>query len=371
MDRVIYHGEFSRGPFQFVDSNNVLLRQVNFQNAPPFSLNTLESSAYAQDRWSAFQRLVIEAGGRWDTDSFLGRNLFSPRIAGTLLADAASETKLTAGIGVYYDRTNLSMASQAVQGLRTDMFFSPVVRTILASFIVDPARLVMPRFINWSAGIERRMPGRIYLRLDFLSRHGAHGWAFERQPNGAFLLLNNKQDRYDAGQITLRKDLKPGYPFLFSYTRSKARSNETISFSLDDFTTGTQIGGPLTWDAPNQITSWGTYPLPSIWKFRKFDVACSMIYHTGFPFITVDQFGQLVSGPAAHRFSTFFTLNPAVERKFHFKGYLWAARIGINNVTNSQNPNFVDNDVNSPSFLTFFGQSHRTLNGRIRFLGRQ
>src|SRR2546426_5238945 len=117
--------------------------------------------------------------------------------------------------------------------------------------------------------------------------------------------------------------------------------------------------------------SWGTYPLPPIWKFKKFDFAASAIYHTGFPFITVDQFGQLVSGPTAHRFPKFFTFNPAIERKFHFKGYLWAARIALNNVTNSANPDVVDNDVNSPTFLTFFGQAHRTLNGRIRFLGRQ
>jgi hypothetical protein len=31
----------------------------------------------------------------------------------------------------------------------------------------------------------------------------------------------------------------------------------------------------------------------------------------------------------------------------------------------------VDNNVNSPTFLTFFGSGHRTLNGRIRFLGKQ
>lgn len=368
-DRVIYYGDFTRGLFEFVDANNVLLRQVTFQNAPPFSLNTLESSAYAQDRWSTFQRFILEAGGRWDRDSFTRRDFFSPRVAGTALLAKASETKLTAGMGIYFDRTNLAMASQPVQGSRTDTFFSPVSRTILASFLVDPARLAMPRFVNWSAGIERRLPGRFYLRLDYLSRHGTHGWAYERQPSGTFLLENNKQDRYDAAQITVRKDLKPGYPILFSYTRSKARSNEVVSFSLDDFTTGTQLGGPLLWDAPNQITSWGSHPL--FWKLKKFDFACSLLYHTGFPFSTVDEFGQLVSGPAAHRFPSFLTLNPAVERKFNFKGYRWAARIGLNNVTNSQNPTVVDNTVGSPAFLTFFGQGHRTLNGRIRFLGRQ
>ena len=43
----------------------------------------------------------------------------------------------------------------------------------------------------------------------------------------------------------------------------------------------------------------------------------------------------------------------------------------MNPARGSANPDVVDNDVNSPTFLTFFGQAHRTLNGRIRFLGRQ
>jgi hypothetical protein len=77
-----------------------------------------------------------------------------------------------------------------------------------------------------------------------------------------------------------------------------------------------------------------------------------------------------VEGPTEHRFPEFFTLNPAIERKFNFHGYRWSARVGIDNITNSQNPNSVDNNVNSPTFLTFFGQGRRTLNGRIRFLGR-
>ena len=77
------------------------------------------------------------------------------------------------------------------------------------------------------------------------------------------------------------------------------------------------------------------------------------------------------SGAAGQfRFPDFFTLNVAVERKFNFKGYRWAARIGLNDITDRQNATTVDNNVNSPTFLTFFGQSHRTLEGRIRFLGK-
>jgi hypothetical protein len=368
-DHVVYHGRIDRSNVQFVDGNGALLRQVTFANTPGFSLNTFESSAYMQDRWSPVQRVLIEPGARWDRDSFLQRDLFSPRIAGTVLVDRNSETKLSAGIGIYYDRSNLALASNAGQGTRTDEFFSPAAQTFFANFLVNPALLAMPRYTNWSVSIDRKLPWKVYARLEYLSRHGAHGWAFEEQTNGNFELLSNKADRYDAAQITLRKELKSGYPVLIAYTRSRATSNQTIDFAIDAFLVGSQRGGALPWDAPNQLVTWGSYPL--FWKLRKFDLLWSAIWRSGFPFGTVDQFGQVVAGVGAFRFPDFFTLNPAIERKFAFHGYRWAARIGIENITNSLNPSTVDNNVNSPTFLSFFGTGRRSLNGRIRFLGKQ
>ena len=158
---------------------------------------------------------------------------------------------------------------------------------------------------------------------------------------------------------------------LAAYTHSSARTNEVIDFGPDNPLFGNQIGGALPWDVPNQITSWGYLPLPSFWRFKKFDFAYSMIWRTGFPFIAVNQFQELAAGPDAHRFPYFFTLNHAIERKFGFRGYLWALRVGLDNVTNSPNPIFVNNVVDSPEFGTFGGFSRRTLNGRIRLLGRR
>jgi hypothetical protein len=367
-DRVLYHADINRGLVQFVDGNGALLRQISFANTPGFSLSTLESSAYVQDRWMPVQRVIIEPGARWDRDSFLGRDLFSPRIAGTVLLHQASEAKFSAGIGIYYDRSNLALASNGAQGERTDQFFSPAAVTFPAAFTVDPRLLEMPRYTNWSVALERRMPWRVYARLEFLSRHGEHGWAFEPQSPTEFQLLSNKKDRYDAAQITLRKDLKRGYPALISYTRSRATSNQTVDFAIDALLVGQQVGGVLPWDAPNQLTAWGTYPLP--WKFKKFDLAASTIWRSGFGFVTIDQFGQIVSGPGQFRFPDFFTLNLALERKFNFHGYLWALRAGMDDVTDRANSNVVDNNINSPTFLSFFGTGHRTFNGRIRFLGK-
>ena len=367
-DRVLYDAAINRGTVQFLDANNAIARQVTFANTPGFGLSTVESSAYIQDRWMPVQRMIIEPGGRWDHDSFLGRDLFSPRIAGTVLVSQTSETKVSAGIGVYYDRSNLSLASNGAQGSRTDQFFGTDPRLFIATFIADPRLLAMPRFINWSASIERRLPGRIYARLEYLSRHGTHGWDYESQPGNIFQLLSNKKDRYDAAQITLRRDLKRGYPAVFAYTRSRATSNETVDFAIDALLLGNQAGGALPWDSPNQFVGWGSYPLP--WKLKKFDLAWSTLWRSGFTFTTIDQFGQIVSGPGQFRFPDFFTVNATVERKFNFHGYRWAARVGVDNIANRENPTVVNNIINSPGFLTFFGTDHRTINGRIRFLGK-
>lgn len=371
VDRVLFDGQANRSTIQFQDLNATPLRVITFSNAPHFSLSTLEPSAFVEDRWSARDRVTIEAGARWDHDSFLGQDVFSPRIAGTTMLDTASETKLSAGIGIYYDRTNLFEVSQAFQGSRVDQNLSPVLVTIPAAFIADPTLLTLPRYVNWSVGLERRLPGRVYARLDFLSRHGNNVWAYEPQTNGTFLLGHQKTDSYDGAQITLRKEFKRGYPFMVAYTRSRAHSNESVDFGIDNFVTGAQGGGPLPWDAPNQVTSWGSTPLPSFWKFRDMDLAYSLLWRTGYPFGTVDNFGRIVSPPGVFRLPDFFTLNPAIEKKFNFHHYRWAVRVGIENITNSSNAPFVDNNVDSPTFGQVFGQSHRTLNGRIRLLGKQ
>ena len=368
-DRVIYHAKIDRSTIQFFDDRHTLVREINFSATPAFGLNTLEASAYIQDRWSPLPRVLIEPGVRWDSDSYLERSFFSPRIAGTVLVDLATETKVSAGIGIYYDRTNLAAASNGSQGKRTSVFFLPVAQTFTDTFTVDPRLLTMPRFTNWSVAIDRRLPGRFYARLEYLSRHGVHGWGFEAQPGSGFTLLNNRKDRYDAAQLTIRKELKRGYPMLVAYTRSKAISNQTVDFAMDAFLEGAQASGALPWDAPNQLVAWGSYPL--FWKLKKFDFACSALWHTGYPYVLVDQFGTILTGPGQFRLPTFFTLNPAIERKFVFRGYRWAGRIGIDNVTDRLNPFFVDNNVNSTGFGNFFGTGHRTLAGRIRFLGKQ
>lgn len=363
---------FVRNTASTVDANNVLTRQTTFQNVPRFDLGLTEASLYLQDRWNASDRLVLEAGMRFDHDSFVRDVLASPRLGGAFMLQRSSETKISAGVGTYYDRTSLDMATRPLQGARTDFFFNPngtlQEPPITTSFIVNRAGLQAPRFLNWSVTLERKLPWRIYGRVDYVNRNGTHGFAYN--PIGqseTFLLTNDRQDHYRAISATVRKELKPGYPLFVSYTRSAAHSNATLDFSVDFLEFGPQIAGPLSFDAPNQLVSWGWFPT----GFWKIDFAYSLIWRSGFPFLAVNNQNALVPSAGFFRFPDFVTLNPAIERKLTFHHYLFAVRLGIDNITNNQDPSAVINNIQSPAFGTFAGLGHRTLNARIRLLGRK
>ncbi len=91
----------------------------------------------------------------------------------------------------------------------------------------------------------------------------------------------------------------------------------------------------------------------------------------GFPFSVVNDQQQLVEPPGSRRFPNYFTLNVHLEKRFSLFGFNWAIRGGFDNITDHENPGVVDNDINSPKFLTFGGFLRRAFTGRIRFLGRK
>jgi hypothetical protein len=78
-----------------------------------------------------------------------------------------------------------------------------------------------------------------------------------------------------------------------------------------------------------------------------------------------------VGAPDARRFPDFATVNIALERRFPFRGYLWAWRVGLVNALNRANPNVVNSDIDSPQFLTYQRGQVRAVDVRLRFLGRK
>lgn len=370
LDGIAYDQFFDRRPVFILRADGTQSQAITFAATPPFSRGNVEVGAFAQDRWSVSDRLLLELGARLDWDELIDRVSFSPRLASTYLPTREGNTKLTAGIGLFYDATNLELLSRPFSGQRADQFFAadgatPVGPPVVTTFQADGSRLQRPYVLSWSTGLEHLFPRSTYVRVEFLEKRGHDGFAYVPQ-GGPFALQNVRRDRYDAVAFTLRATLHKNYTLFASYTRSRARSNAVLDFTIDTVIFSPQAGGRLPWDAPNRLLSWGWLPL-----VRKFMLAYSLDWRDGYPFFAVNENRQLVGPPDSHRFPDYFSLNVHVERRFRLGHYEFALRGGFNNITDHGNPGSVVNNVDSPRFLTFSGFQRRAFVGRIRWLGRR
>ncbi|HUK47960.1 MAG TPA: hypothetical protein VLW06_10225 [Terriglobales bacterium] len=343
-----------------------------FSGASPSTTYNSEASAYIQDRWSVFPRLLIEPGARFDWDQIVRRPLFSPRLAGTYVLDNADTTKISAGIDVIYESTNLSLIALPRQGSRLDYFFNPMgdlTSSVFSTFDVDRHTLLAPKYLNWSVALERKLPEQIFLKAEFLRRNGRDGFVYNT-PGGLrgtdFLLQNTRQDHYTGFKVDLRRTFHQRYVVTASYTRSSSTSNQVLDYSLDNLISSPQVPGPYPWDAPNRFIAWGLLPL-----IKGFDLAYSLEVRSGFPFGVINQQQQLILAPGAYRFPTYITVNPHIEKRFQAFGFNWALRGGFDNITNRQNPYTVNNILGSPQYLQFSNFDRRAFTARIRFLGRK
>jgi len=374
LDRITDRQSYERRPIEIVRENGTLSQEITFQNGAPFTKDNFESTGYAQDRWSLSDRLLLEPGIRFDWDDVIRDFLVSPRLASSYLLSRSGDTKLSGGVGLFGDATNLDMLTRSLSGQRTDLFYDLTGQALLlppvvTSFAVDERMLKIPRFIHSSLGIERRMPHSFYFQLQFLDKRGRDGWTFVNQGggfSGNFRLEGLKHDRYDSVEISTRHTFKGSHVVFASYTRSRAYSNAVFDFSIDNLLFSPQAGGPLPWDTPNRFLSWGWVPLPG-----KLDLAYLLDWRDGFPFSLVNQNQQLVGAPDSTRYPRYFSLNLQLERRIRLFGFLWALRLGFDDITNRSNPTAVNNNVDSPDFLTYGGITGRALTARIRLLGRK
>jgi hypothetical protein len=370
-DRLVFDQFSQRAPILSVRQDGSHARLSRFSGGPPAATYNTETSAYLQDRWTLFPRLLVEPGLRFDWDEIIRRPLFSPRLAGTYVLDNAGNTKISAGVGVVYESSNLFLIGQPLAGSRNDTFYDAsgnVIGTGITTFAVDRSSLYAPRFLNWSLALEQRLPRQVFLKAEFLHRNSTHGFVYDSNASNAtgFVLQNNRHDRYHSLTVDLRHPFRERYIVTASYTRSSSRSNQVLDYSLDNLILSPQVAGPYPWDTPNRVISWGLLPF-----VKRFDAAYSLEFRTGFPFTVINSQQQLVEPPGAHRFPNYFSLNLHLEKRFDALGFHWALRGGFDNITDHRNPYVVDNVVDSTRFLTFSAFDSRAFTARIRILGRK
>lgn len=385
VERVHLDQVTQRHEYDLVRADRSALRSVRFSGNPALAKDDTNAAAYLIDRWSPAEALLVEAGIRSDQDKALGRGLLSPRLSAAYAPRWLRGVKAAAGYGIFYDAVTLEVLSRPSDQGTFSQFFAPTgaVSSVLATSFRMPAHgLRFPRHQALSFSLERELLFGIYGKAGYVLRRGTRQLGFTRVPGADdhlyYLLQNSGRDRYQAFELALRRTFAQRFEWSASYTRSSARSNAVVDYAVDSPLLGPQAAGPYSWDTPHRVLLWGWAPVPvrGLPHVLQRLVGESYLaglgeYHTGFPFSSVDEFGRLAGAPNSRRFPAYYDLNLHLERRFHVMQYLWAWRVGVNNVTNSLNSNLVNNNINSPQFLAFGRGQARAVAVRLRFLGKK
>ena len=381
LDRITFNQDVTRTPVNYLREDGTLLRRSVFPGQPPFTGHNVEIGAYLQDRWLTHSGLFIEPGLRFDWDEIIRRPLFSPRLALTYSPPGGGEatTKLSAGIGLYYGHTQLEYLTRALAGVRYDTYYAadgvtPVSGPLETIFTSNDGSLKETRAINWSAGIERKLPGSIYAGVDFMQKRTSDGFIYANQSgsgalSGTYLLTNAKQEHYYSVGFDARRAFAGGYTLFMSYTHSSARTNSALDYVPTVSLLGPQQSGPLAWDTPNRVISWGWLPLLLPKLRKRWDFVYTLDWHSGFPFTSVNANRQVVGPAGSARFPTYVSFSPGLEWRFHFRGAYFGLRGVMENATDSGNPIVVNNVVDSPEYRTFSEPEGRAFTARIRLIG--
>ncbi|MGA8184030.1 MAG: TonB-dependent receptor [Terriglobia bacterium] len=376
-DRVTDVESFNRHAISILREDGTLSRTVSFPGNPTLEQANIETGIYGQDHWSISRRFVLDPGLRIEWDRIVPGARVSPRVAASFTPSAEDNTKIVAGAGIYYDESNIDLYTQPRSGTRIDSFYDPTGTSLIrppveSIFEIDRQHLKKPRVLNWSVGIERKLPAELFLRTEYLQKRGYDGWTYVNPcagPQGCFAgqftMESTRRDRYDAVDVAVRRRFRRGHVIYASYTHSNSRSNAVLDFSLLNPYFSPQGGGSLPWDTPNRIVSWGILPL-----VREFDLAYTVDWRQGFPFSVVNEDQVLIGPPDRLRYPAFFSLNMALERRISLFGFRWQLRAGFDDITDRHNPYAVDNNIDSPTYLTYGSSGGRSLTGQVRLLGR-
>jgi len=390
-ERESFHQQTNRHDYELLDDMGNVTRFVTFSGDPFERRKNFEGAQYVQDHWTVHEGLALEAGIRAEWNEIVRDYEMAPRFSVAWAPSSLAQTKFSAGWGVYYDALALQTVAQPAQTSYATFYLpgGDIMGPVPTTFQVEDRLLKVPYYRTASVSAERRLPRELYLRVTYTHRTGAHGLVFgplapappPGQPflqGNSYLLSDNRRDRYDGFDISVKHTFARQYEWFIGYTRSRSRTNEAIDYSLENPIFALQAPGPLPWDAPNRIHLWGWAPMPQRslpgWaKLLTRHTNASLIaeYRTGFPFNVVDQNGFLVGAPESMRYPIYFTANLALERTFPAVRYLWALRCGVDNLTDHRNPTTVENVVGTPQYLTFYRGPTRALDVRLRFLGKK
>ena len=383
-ERLDYAARFRRTEYEAIALSGLPVYETSFQGSGIFDRPGAALSSFLRDRWQPLKGVTVDAGWRVDWDELVRSWALAPRLAVSWAPAFVPATRFNAGYTVLHDATNLGLFSRPLdqQAVTTPFNAAGQPEPPLVTTFVTGHNLKLPRYVQWSAGAEHDFGHKIAGRAEWILKRGGDGFVYapsgsagpiDLQPaglsygfGGTYGLTNARRDAYDEVAFTVRQSFGDQYGWMASYTRSRDVSNAVLDINVDQPLQVVNNFGRMPWDAPNRILGWAYFPTP--WK--NWAIATLADYRTGFPFAVTNDAGVVVGPVDSHRYPSDFDLNLSVERRFTFRGYRLALRIGADNLTGHRNPTAVNAVIGSPQYLEFFGDEGRHFVLRIRWFGK-
>lgn len=386
--RLDYQQNVTRTAIDYLNNAGSIIRAIGFTGSGQLSSDNHEGDLYVQDSWRVRPWLLLELGLRADEDRLYRLNS-SPRAGFAISPPGIEAVRISGSFARIVSPTDLTLFTRPLDQSAITTYFDAngnlIYGPVLSVFTLGP-HLNNPRADVWTLGAERTLVKQLQAKVELLRRSSTRGFDYTNNlpaaeqlpailagaPNPGsvtadYVLTNQREDQYDSVEFALRQSLRGRFEWMVSYTWSRAETNAVIQQTVDQPLSVSANTGPLPWDAPNRLLSWGYLPT---WS-KSWAVAYMVDWHTGLPFSVQDPYGQLVGAVDGRRFPQFFELNLVLERIVSYRGYRVALRAGFNNITGHFNPTIVDNVLGGATYLREYGGQARALNFQLRFLGHR
>jgi len=379
-----YSGTDHSHPIQLTRQDGSLAEQINFESGSLLRAQDTEVAEFLQDDWRVNDRLGLNLGGRFSTQSIGRSAAFAPRAGFVYAPGENRKTVIRGGAGLFYDRVPLMAADFLENPTRVVSLYSssgapasaPITYQNTYLTTLSGQELVAtkenpdssPRNFTANLEVDRELRRNLTTRLKYLYSQTQDLYVvnpLNPGPGGAAWLGLSARgaSHYHAFEATVHYQAGERSELNVSYIHSRARGDlNTLSDIYVPFAEPVirpDVTGNVASDVPNRVVSWGAFALPG-----KFTLSPVVDVHTGLPYSNVDTLQNYVGGANSQRFPGFFSLDMKIYREFklNLPGLRnRKLRLGLYtlNLTNHSNWLEVYNNVASPYFGHCVGMQHR------------
>ena len=388
-----YEGSSQSRPVSLLRPDGSITEQINFLGPGMLAARDLEGSLFVADHWVPDDRISLDLGLRYASQS-LGRAAnIAPRVGIAYTPGHNGKTVFRGGLGRFYGHTPLLAGNFTMNPNRQVSSFDdqgnllgPPITYInaygdnnrqgaLVASTTFPGNV--PYNWTWSLEADRELLPRVMLRTSYISSRAYDQFIVDPVTDlatgPAMLLTPRGASRYNELESTVHIRLTGITELNVSYIHSKARGDlNTLAQLFMPFEQPvirsdayTNLGA----DIPNRIVTWGRMKT-HLWGIEAGPV---LDYHSGFPYAPVDAQQDYIGTPNTKRFPQFFSLDMKLSKEFHLpfplvKKHLMRGSLTIFNLSNHSNPRDVFNNTSSPFFGHFVGNQHRFFDSSLDVL---